>query len=146
MKVWLSAGTPRDKFNGFYVHLGSAGGPWDHCTCARVGPHTTVFLHSASAIRGKNRYGFLFFLSFFLVFLGMKIITVKRPYSPTVSFQNPGGFVPPVCAAVPFARSRVVGHIHLSCSQNSSCACKSQMLVQTSSGVFSQQIFATASF
>lgn len=35
---------------------------------------------------------------------------------------------------------------HLSWSQNTSCARKSQILVETSSGVLSQQIFATASF
>lgn len=43
--------------------------------------------------------------SFVLVFLGMKTITVKRLCSPIVSFHNTGGFVPHICAAVPFTRS-----------------------------------------
>lgn len=81
--------------NSLQEPSGSAGAQWDHYTCAKAGPHTTV-LHSASAMRVRIT---LDSCSFFLLFL--KIIPIKWPCTSLVRFQTLRGFVPHVCAAEP---------------------------------------------
>lgn len=118
---------------------GSAGAQWEHYTYAKVGPHTTV-LHSASAMGVRITPDSC---SFFLVFLGMKIIPVKRPCSSLVGFQTLRGFVPRVCAAGPSPGAE------LEATLTSTALRATPMLVNHSCkqlrGVF-QYIFATTLF